>query len=113
MKLTGGVKQRAVSPCSDLITLEESQFTITLRNRPITTQDARKILHEAKVFDDERKLVGVGGMATIGVPVSSADEKLVRGTLESRGIALLALWETQVRWRVESTRVRFFDLFAT
>ena len=94
-----------MSPCSDLITLEESQFTITLRNRPITTQDARKILHEAKVFADERKLVEVGGMATIGVPVSSADEKLVRGTLESRGIALLALMEAQVRLTAELSQL--------
>ena len=47
-----------------------------MANCTITFQDARKVLHDDKIFAAERKLVAKGG-TQIGVPVISGDEDLV------------------------------------
>ena len=52
---------------------------INLKNDPNATQDARKVLQEARIFASERKLVPVvvGGAPAIGVPVICEEEHLV------------------------------------
>ena len=53
-----------------------------MANCTITIQDARKVLHDDKIFAAERKLVAKGG-TQIGVPVISGDEDLVsRGAIQ-------------------------------
>ena len=50
-----------------------------MKNDPNATQDARKVLQEARIFASERKLVPVvvGGAPAIGVPVICEEEHLV------------------------------------